>query len=163
MTPDRAAKPFPWRCPKCLKREVRPGSLAEYTAHVKHDGRVHEVTVHDLAVARCRACGEISFTLETDDQINRALRAQLGLLQPQQIKELRGRRFKQQELADLLGIAPETISRWENGAVIQSRAMDNLVRLFFSVPEVERALRNPVRLSCATPRPRLSRKSRRAS
>ena len=68
-----------------------------------------------------------------------------------------------EELADLLGIAPETISRWENGAVIQSRAMDNLVRLFFSVPEVERALRNPVRLSCATPRPRLSRKSRRAS
>ena len=38
-------------------------------------------------------------------------------------------------------VAPETISRWVNGALIQSRAMDNLLRLFFALPEVRDALR----------------------
>jgi len=47
----------------------------------------------------------------------------------------------QQELADQLGIAKETISRWETGGMIQSRAMDNLLRLFFESEEVRRLLR----------------------
>ncbi len=34
-----------------------------------------------------------------------------------------------QELAERLGVAPETISRWVNGALIQSRAMDNFLRV----------------------------------
>src|SRR5262249_5932204 len=43
--------------------------------------------------------------------------------------------------AERLGVAPETISRWVNGALIQSRAMDNLLRLFFALPEVRDVLR----------------------
>ncbi len=49
--------------------------------------------------------------------------------------------LKQQELAQRLGVAAETISRWVTGAVIQSRAMDNLMRLFFALPEVRNVLR----------------------
>jgi len=142
MTRERTGKPFPWRCPKCLKREMRPGNLSEYDAKMKHDGRVHEVTINNLQVAQCQACGEVGFTLETDEQISRALREKLCLLQPEQVRELRAGRFTQQELADLLGTAPETISRWETGAVIQSRAMDKLLRLFMTVPGVEEALRH---------------------
>jgi len=49
--------------------------------------------------------------------------------------------LKQQELAEQLGVAPETISRWVNGALIQSRAMDNLLRLYFDSKEVRSLLR----------------------
>ena len=143
MTRERTAKPFPWRCPKCLKKEMHPGNLSEHRAKVKHDGRVHEVTINDLRVVECRACGEVGFTLETDEEISRALREKLCLLQPEQIRELRAGRFTQQALADLLGTAAETISRWETGAVVQSRAMDKLLRLFMTVPGVEEALRHP--------------------
>ncbi len=122
------ARPFPWRCPKCLKREVQPTIIADYQARVKHDGRVHEVVVRDLKIAQCQACGETIFTFETDEQINAALRDKLELLQPHQIRELRGTRT-QQELARLIGTAEETICRWETGAVIQSRAMDKLLRV----------------------------------
>jgi len=48
--------------------------------------------------------------------------------------------LKQQALAERLGVAPETISRWVNGALIQSRAMDNLLRLYFALPEVRAVL-----------------------
>jgi hypothetical protein len=33
-----------------------------------------------------------------------------------------------------------TASRWVSGALIQSRAMDNLLRLFFALPEVRNVL-----------------------
>lgn len=48
----------------------------------------------------------------------------------------------QQELAEQLGIAKETILRWETGGMIQSRAMDNLLRLFFESDEVRKLLRS---------------------
>ena len=49
--------------------------------------------------------------------------------------------MSQQELAEQLGVAKETISRWETGAMIQSRAMDNLLRLFFESEEARTLLR----------------------
>ena len=54
----------------------------------------------------------------------------------------------QTQLAERLGVAAETISRWENGALIQSRSMDNLLRVYFAIPEVRNVLakggaRNP--------------------
>jgi transcriptional regulator with XRE-family HTH domain len=58
------------------------------------------------------------------------------LLTPQEMQERRARLgMNQQELAEQLGVAKETISRWETGAMIQSRAMDNLLRLFFESEE----------------------------
>ncbi len=148
MTPDvrkdRPAagdKPFPWRCRKCLKREVYPATIA-YTAEVSHDGRLYQVPVPALEIPKCRSCGELVFTTRVDEQITAALRGQLRLLTPIQIRE--GRKalgMLQQELAERLGVAEATISRWETGILIQSRAMDNFLRTYFALPEVRAALR----------------------
>ena len=46
----------------------------------------------------------------------------------------------QKLLADHLGIAESTLSRWETGAQIQQRAFDKLLRLYFDVPEARRHL-----------------------
>ena len=128
-------KPFPWLCGNCLKDEVHQVTT-RYSANIKHDGRVHHVTIPKMTVPKCRACGEIVFSNGTENQIRQALRVHLVLLTPQQMKE--GRKalgLKKISLAKRLGVAAETISRWESGALIQSRAMDNLLRVYFAVPE----------------------------
>jgi putative zinc finger/helix-turn-helix YgiT family protein len=100
------------------------------------------VHIPDLEIPTCRKCGEQVFTVGTDDRIVAALRAQVGLLFPQEMQKRRGQfGMTQQELADQLGVAKETISRWETGGMIQSRAMDNLLRLFFDSEEVRTLLR----------------------
>jgi putative zinc finger/helix-turn-helix YgiT family protein len=135
------SRPFPWRCPACLKGEVYPATIP-YTIDVKHDGTLHSIHLPALEVPKCRACGELLFGIRADDQISEALRAQLKLLGPAQIRAARkALGLKQKELAELLGTAKATICRWETGGMIQSRAMDNLLRLFFESEEVRRLLR----------------------
>jgi len=113
-----------------------------YTARVKQDGVVYELHLPSLEIPRCQTCGETVITTAVDERINEALRARLRLLTPDQMRKgIEKLGIKQQELAERLGVAPETISRWVNGALIQSRAMDNLLRLFFAVPEVRHVLR----------------------
>ncbi len=119
---------------------MRPRST-HYTAQVKHDGRLHDVVVHNLEVPTCDACGERVFGRSVEDQISDALRAHLGLLSPREIHDqLKTLGLSQKQLASRLGIAEATVSRWRTGTVIQSRAMDNLMRVYFAVPEVRRVL-----------------------
>jgi len=133
-------KPFPWRCPRCGLEEVRP-SVTPYAAEVKHDGRVHEVAVDRLEIPTCQSCGARVFSKHVDDQISQALRRQLRLLSPDEIRSsLRTLGMPQKQLARRLGVAEATLSRWATGTVIQSRAMDNLLRLYFALPEVRDAL-----------------------
>ena len=141
ISPVDRDRPFPWRCVDCKAKEVFP-KVTDYTTTVKHDGRAYTIRIPDLAIPTCRKCGTQTFSVGDDDRIIAALRAQLGLLTPQEIHDLRGQHeLSQQEMAEQLGVAQETISRWETGALIQSRAMDNLLRLFFESEEVRILLR----------------------
>jgi putative zinc finger/helix-turn-helix YgiT family protein len=147
MKPDVATrpvtvlrKPFPWRCPECGKKEVRAAQVP-YTTEVKYDGRLYMVQIPELSVPRCGACGELVFDVRADEQIARKLRNQLGLLSVDQIRINREKlRLSQRQLAERLGVAVETISRWETGALTQSRAMDRYLRVYFGVPAVRVAL-----------------------
>ena len=133
-------KPFPRRCPECGKAEVRPATIA-HDAEVKHDGRLYDVAIPRLQVNQCGACGEVLFGNVADDQISQALREHLALLSPEQIHDaLRTLGLRQKDLAERIGVAAETISRWMSGTQIQSRAMDNLMRLFFAFDAVRAAL-----------------------
>lgn len=113
----------------------------EYTTQVKHDGRLHEVALTELRTPKCSECGALVFCNDTDEQISRALRSKLGLLQPDEIRVKRlGLRLTQKALSNAIGVAAETISRWESGLLIQSRAMNNLMRVFFDYPEIRGVL-----------------------
>ena len=133
-------KPFPRRCPECGKAEVQPATIA-YDAEVKHDGRLYSFAIPQLQVNQCGACGEVLFGNVADEQISQALREHLALLSPEQIHDaLSTLGLRQKDLAERIGVAAETISRWMSGTQIQSRAMDNLMRLFFAFDTVRAAL-----------------------
>jgi putative zinc finger/helix-turn-helix YgiT family protein len=115
--------------------------MMPYAIDVKHDGQSYHLEIPDLRIPKCRACGELVFSNSVDDQVLQALRRHVRLLTPEQIRGGReALRLKSKEFAEKLGVAPETISRWERGALIQSRAMDNFLRVYFAVPEVRAVL-----------------------
>ena len=82
-----------------------------YACEVKHDGRMHKLQIPEIVIPKCRACGEVVFSNNVDDQIMAALRSHLNLLTPEQIRA--GRKalgLKSKELAKRLGVADATVS-----------------------------------------------------
>jgi putative zinc finger/helix-turn-helix YgiT family protein len=142
MVQQLSIKPFPWKCGHCRQRAVVPATVS-YTTEIEHDGRTYTVTVPDLQTPRCEKCGEMVLIDAANRQISDALRRQLGLLLPQQIRQNReALGFTQKQLASQIGVAEATLSRWETGAQIQQRSMDRLLRLFFAFRPVRDALAN---------------------
>jgi hypothetical protein len=138
-----ADKPFPWRCRQCRQEKVFLARI-DYTCDINYDGRLVSITTRDVELPVCSNCGEKVFTEKVDDQINVAMRSQLKLLAPEDIRGGISRLgVSRKEVADRLGVAEDLLWRWANGFSIQSRAMDNLLRLFFQLPEVRTALSTP--------------------
>lgn len=136
-------RPFPWLCIECGKKDIVP-VLTSYTANIKHDGRLHKVEIAAIEIPTCRSCGARVFSNREDEKISDVLRAQLHLLTPRQIRAaIESLGVTPEELAGRLGIAEEELSGWIRGTVIQSRAMDNLLRAYFASPEVRSGLLGP--------------------
>lgn len=129
-------KPFPWRCLECGQTDVVP-KTSPYAGEVKHDGRLHTIEIPQLEIPTCGSCGAQVFSNHVDAQISKALRAHLRLLTPEQIlAAIKQLGMSQKGVAQRLGIAEATMSRWVNGLLIQSRAMDNLLRVYFASSDV---------------------------
>jgi DNA-binding transcriptional regulator YiaG len=137
------ARPYPRHCAACDRDRVVLRQIP-YEARVRHDGKLHSFHITALEVDECENCGEQYFTVDTDEQVSLALRSFLGLLSPNVIRAgLAKCSVNQRTFAEHLGIAPETVCRWLSGAAIQTRSMDNLMRLYFSLAAVREALANP--------------------
>jgi len=121
-----------------------------YEETITHDGRTCVIRVPDLEIIRCTNpdCRpqQPSDMIILDDAAVRRLDAetyrQLGLLSPQEIRAQRERLgLTQQELQDLLRLGGNSLSRWESGAIYQSRSLDTLLRLAFTLPDALPTLR----------------------
>jgi len=142
--PLGAERPFPWRCRHCGKMAVVPKRV-DYQDEVRYDGRAISFLARDIEIPICQDCGAKVFTEVVDDQLTAALRQHLGLLTPEQIRDgIERLGLSQKEVAERLGIAEATLSRWVNNVVIQSRAMDNYLRVYFQVPEARAILAAPI-------------------
>lgn len=139
-SPAKHARSFPWTCVACRAKEVFPQAI-DYTTTVNHDGHLYSIHIPDLLIPTCRKCGDQTFAVGDDDRIHGALRAHLDLLSPEEIQDRRGQlHLTQHDLAEQLGVSTDMIVRWESGAV-QSRALDNLMRVFFASEDVRQILR----------------------
>ena len=157
---NASMQPFPWKCGTCRERALAP-AVVDYHEEVEHDGRAYKVRIPGLHVLRCENCGALVLDDEANLKVSEALRAEAGLLTPEEIRSRREELgLTQKQLAEALQVGEWTLSRWETGGQIQQRSLDRFLRAFFELPELRRFLGvgdgGPEKLS---PSPRLGRKS----
>lgn len=98
-----------------------------------------EVRVPNIPHLRCPKCGEGLFTLQDAKMMRLGAfdiyRRTQGLLSADEIRAIRERYgLTQAELARLLRLGGNTVSRWEAGHNVQTAAMDVLLRLIRDLP-----------------------------
>ncbi len=136
--------PKPRKCMYCRENQVVPVVLPSHVEEMEHDGRKYSVSLTNFRVLQCRNCHELVFDDSADETVSQALRKEVGLLAPAEIRQ--GREslgYTQRQLADYLRISMHTLSRWETGAQIQQRGMDALLRVFFQSAEARSILGVP--------------------
>lgn len=125
-------KPFPWKCPECGEKAIKPACEPRYATVMRHDGRDYRVAVKNLDLWKCEKCGLIQLPEPADALLQAELRKKVGLMPPELIRGTREKlKLTQKQLADELQVAESTLSRWESGMQIQQRAMDQYLRLVF--------------------------------
>jgi putative zinc finger/helix-turn-helix YgiT family protein len=109
------------------------------------------IVAEAVPVLACPLCGEILYGPDAAAVRHQAICRALGLLCPTEIKTLRERLGPDQEaFARLTGIGVATLSRWERGRLLQTRALDRYLRLLDALPQAARfleTLQKPVRES----------------
>jgi putative zinc finger/helix-turn-helix YgiT family protein len=114
----------------------------DYTTEMEHDGRSYTIAANDLEILRCGNCQAEQLSDESYLRLVEALRHKAGLLTPSQITQKReALGLSQKEFARLLGVASETVCRWENGGQLQQRVMNDFMQAFFALPELREYLK----------------------
>lgn len=124
------------KCPICGL-----GRLTEKKVKKAFEYKGQTYTVSNYLILECDTCNEAL----ANDKENRRIEKELTdfrrkidrLLTSNEIKFVRKKLgYTQEKMAELLGVAPKTFSRYENRQVTQSRAMDNLLRSIDYTPTV---------------------------
>jgi len=98
------------------------------------------VMIHD-EFYRCSSCGEAFYDGFMAEEHNRrtaaAIRAEDGLLQPEEVRAIRtSYGLSQAALETLIGSGEKTVVRWERGTTAQNATADTLLRVLRDHPEV---------------------------
>jgi putative zinc finger/helix-turn-helix YgiT family protein len=98
-----------------------------------------EIAVPSAAHLRCLNCGEILLRYQDSKRLGEdaiaIYRKKHGLLSADEIRAIRERfELTQADLARLLRLGANTVSRWEAGRNVQTAAMDMLLRLIRDLP-----------------------------
>ncbi|MGC2634502.1 MAG: type II TA system antitoxin MqsA family protein [Candidatus Cybelea sp.] len=127
----------------CICCESRNTHVTERTRTLKIGTR--KITVANDQITACRDCGTTFYTAEqsilADRRLIDARKQQEGLLTSSQIKALRkSLDLSQAQLEAALGVGAKTVVRWENGTAVQSKALDDVLRLVQLDPDNLRLL-----------------------
>lgn len=98
-----------------------------------------EVSVTSALHLRCPKCDEVVLRFADARRLREdaiaIYRRKHGLLSADEIRAIRGKfGLTQSELAHLLHLGANTISRWESGRNVQTEAMEMLLRLIRDLP-----------------------------
>ena len=98
--------------------------------------------VNNLPVRHCTACDLEFIDHEGERLRHEAVCRHLGVLTPAEVREIRERYgMTKVAFAEVTGLGPATLGRWETGALIQNRANDFYLRLV-RIPSVMRNLQH---------------------
>lgn len=107
----------------------------ERNAVLRYDiGGLPHVELHGVEVTRCRGCGKEGIAIPRIGQLHRVLAEaivrQRRMLAPVEIRYLRKHiGLSAGDFAQMMGVARETVSRWETGAQPMGAVADRLLRL----------------------------------
>ena len=98
-----------------------------------------EIAVPSAAHLSCPRCGEVVLRFQDSRRLGEdaiaIYRRKHGLLSADEIRAIRERfALTQADLARLLRLGANTVSRWESGRNVQTGAMDMLLRLIRDLP-----------------------------
>lgn len=120
-------------CPTCGTKMV------ERRGRLRLPVNGEEITVPSAQHLGCPKCDEVVLRFEDSRRLSTdaiaIYRKKHNLLSADEIRSLRERfGLKQSDLASLLRLGANTISRWESGRNVQTASMDVLLRLIRDVP-----------------------------
>jgi len=120
-------------CPRC------GSTMSERRSALKLPVNGEEVSVPSSLHLRCPKCDEVILRFGDARRLQETAiaiyRKKHGLLSSDEIRALReGFGLTQGELARLLHLGANTISRWESGRNVQTEAMEMLLRLIRDLP-----------------------------
>lgn len=129
-------------CPQCGT------AMVEKRGRLKLPVNGEEVSVPSATHLSCPKCGEVVLRFEESRRLSQdasaIYRRAHGLLSADEIRDLRSRfGLTQGQLARLLRLGGNTVSRWESGRNVQTGAMDMLLRLIRDLPGSIEYLRHP--------------------
>jgi putative zinc finger/helix-turn-helix YgiT family protein len=107
----------------------------EHDAVRRYDiGGLPHVELHGVEVTRCAACGKEGIAISRIDQLHRVLAeafvTERRMLAPVEIRFLRKHiGLSAGDFAQRMGVARETVSRWETGTNTMGAVADRLLRL----------------------------------
>jgi len=115
------------RCHKCKGTDIRKVKDRFLDTFLLSDGRALEFVFESFPQKVCSSCGERYYEaadlIAAEDAVTRELVAR-GIRDGAVFKHLRkALDLKATELAELLGVTAETVSRWENGHNEPDRAV----------------------------------------
>ena len=123
---DRAARDLV--CPLCDGESIVTSQHSDTFNYGSGDSAV---TLHvDLPVHRCAEC-EFEFVDHEGERLrHEAVCRHLRILSPAEVRDVRQQHgMTKAAFAQVTGLGEATLSRWENGAVVQNRANDLYLRL----------------------------------
>lgn len=130
---------FDQECPQCGKDSITTRWILDSFKYGTGDSAV--TLQVDLPVRRCQACDLQFLDHEGESLRHEAVCRHLGVLSPAEvfgIRKVYG--MSRAAFAEVTGLGEATLSRWENGAVIQNLANDRYLRLL-SLPGVMASLK----------------------
>jgi len=117
------------KCPRC-----GANMKTSRENYLYRESGLKNVTLSGIEVSRCMKCGDHEAIIPRIEQLHQVIAATLARkaprLTPEEIRFLRkSLGWSGADFAQHMGVAAETVSRWENGSTAMGPAAERLLRL----------------------------------
>lgn len=127
------------KCPEC-----RTLTTSTQEAYKDRECGLSYVTLRNVTIDRCPSCGEVVVSIPRISELHKvlsfAVASKPSRLEGAEIRFLRKYLgWSGVQFANIMGVAPETVSRWENDSTPMGQTAERMIRLMvFRLEPVEK-------------------------